>query len=77
MSADRRFSSLDTRTPADENIQCNDQSTAQKKSGGSNAWAYIVFQRRITLNSLGFFFLTDYSNKKNLFERRWYQRIFE
>ena len=33
MSADRRLRSLDTRTPADENIQCNDQSTAQKKVG--------------------------------------------
>jgi hypothetical protein len=72
VSADRRLRRLDTRTSADENIQCNDQSTTQKKSGRSNAWAYIVFQRRITLKKF-----TDYSNKKNLFERRWYRRIFE
>jgi hypothetical protein len=77
VSADRRLyvRSLDTRTPAYENIQCNDQSTAQKKSGGSNALAYIVFQRRITVNYTLFF--TDYSKKKKLFERRWYRRIFE
>jgi hypothetical protein len=32
LSADtRRLRSLDMRTPADENIQCNDQTTAKKK----------------------------------------------
>jgi hypothetical protein len=31
LSADRQLRSLDTRTPADENILCNDQSTARKK----------------------------------------------
>jgi hypothetical protein len=72
VSADRCLRSLDTKTSADENIQCNDQSTTQKKSGGSNAWAYIVFLRRLALKKI-----TDYSNKKNLFERRWYRRIFE
>jgi hypothetical protein len=31
MSADRQLRTLDTRTSADENIPCNNQSTAQKK----------------------------------------------
>jgi hypothetical protein len=31
MSADRQLRSLDTRAPADENIQCNDQTTQLKR----------------------------------------------